>query len=132
VWADERQLLLPYARLRLALAVTDSLFLEAVAGERVELVDNLDAVGSHDRRLSVGLRYALQPDFAVLVSAERVMRVGLIDPMMTSDETVLALAFEQNLNAHFAYRAKVSHTSHVDTIETYDKTEFVLGVTGTI
>lgn len=132
VWADERQLLLPYARLRLALAVTDSLSLEAVVGERVELVDNLDAAGSHDRRLSVGLRYALQPEFAVLASAERVMRVGLIDPTMTSDETVLALAFERSLNAHFAYRAKVSHTSHVDTIETYEKTEFVLGVTGTI
>lgn len=132
VWAEGKMLWLPYGKLRLAAALGAALSLEAVAETHVELVDNLDATGSFDRRVALAASYAITPELRAILSGERVFRVGLIDRDVTSDETVVTAGFEHTVSDRFAYRGRISRTFHDDDLETYDKTEVVVGFTGSI
>jgi len=131
-WADGQQLVRPYGKLRVAAALTDALSVEAAAGTHLELVDNLDAAGSFDRRLALAVAYALAPGLSVTASAERTDRVGLLDSAVTSGESVFGLGLEHELSGQLSYNVRVSRTLHEDFAERYRKDEFVLGVTGSI
>lgn len=132
IWAEGKMLWLPYGKLRLAAALGEALSVEAVAETHVELVDNLDATGSFDRRVALAASYAITPELRAILSGERVFRVGLIDRDVTSDETVVTAGFEHTVSDRFAYRGRISRTFHDDDLETYDKTEVVVGFTGSI
>ena len=132
IWAAGQQFTRPFARLRAVATPAGGLSLEAVGETHVELVDNLDAVGSYDRRLSLALGYSLQPDLRALATGERIYREGLIEPALTSEETTLTVGLERKVSENFAYRGRVSRTWYRDYLEAYDKTEFVVGLEGSI